>query len=139
MKTAEKARLYEEIKEYALEEFNIVLYNYEIEGYEGEEREILDKMNRVVKSYDEKWLYSYMEVTNTPFIEAVFDYDEYSRYYDYESYSLEGVVDSELFRMYRSIDWGILDCVLDCMDYEKYANEYLSMVEVEEGYLVMKE
>lgn len=129
-----KVRLYEKIKKIALEEFRIELKDEELDEYEFDRLiEINDKLSEVVKYGDVGWLLSYMKCSWCDFLEAIFRYEEKSVFYDKEEYNFEMIVLSDLYGM---VDESVEEKILNCLDYKKYAEDYLGVEKTEYGYVI---
>lgn len=124
MRTVEREKLYEEIKEYALEEFNVELSNKELSEYsETELEKTIHKMKDIMSSGEKRWLLAYVDGMAIDFMEAMFTFDKYSVYCDFPN--VDSTVKDELFYEIseRAIDGVLenLDCgqyLIDCMDFD---------------------
>lgn len=134
MKTAERERLYKEIKEYANEEFGIELKDEDLNEYKTEYLiEIYEKIKEIITCGDVGWLLSYMECSCHDFLESIFRYEEKSVFYDKEEYNFGWIV---LDSLYGMIDESVEDKILECLDCKKYAEDYLGVEKTEYGYVV---
>ena len=133
MKTAEREKLYEEIKECANEEFGIELKDEDLDEYENVQLvEINNKLNEIIKYSCDKWLLAYVENTTKDFLEAIFKYDERSIFYDYSKCTVEEIVKNEIWDFVHDC---VIEHIMDCLDVEKYAEDHMYLEETEYGYI----
>lgn len=133
MKTAEREKLYEEIKEYANEEFGIELKDEYLDEYGTEQLvENLDEMKNTVNWGHDEWLLAYVEYTEEDFFEALFRYDEHSMFYNYSGYTVEEIVKNEIWDFVQDC---VIGNIMDCLDCEKYLEDCMYFEETEYGYI----
>lgn len=133
MKTTERERLYEKIKEYALENFEIELRDEDLDEYETDRLiKIKNKLDEVVKYGDERWVVSYSKYTLIDFLESIFRYDNDSNFYDYSNYTVEEIVENDLCNLVHDC---VIEHILECLDVEKYAEDYMYLEKAEHGYI----
>lgn len=133
MKTEERETLYKEIKDFAIENFNIELRDEDLDKCSYEQLvEINNKLNKIVEYGDERWVVSYTKITLIDFLDAIFRYDIKSIYYDYSSYSPEEIVRSDLGEI---VDDYIIEYLFDCIDIKRYVEDKMYLEEAEYGYI----
>lgn len=133
MKITKREALYKEIKNFAIENFNIELRDEDLDEYSLEQlTEINNKLNEIVKYGDERWVVSYSKLTLIDFLKSIFKYDNKSIYYDYSRYSPEEIVRSDLGEI---VDDYIIEYLFDCIDIKRYVEDKMYLEEAEYGYI----
>lgn len=139
MKITKREALYKEIKNLAIENFNIELRDEDLDRYRTDYLATeLKHMEQAVDLFSEKWVLAYIEVTSVDLLQAVVRYSEDSFFYDYDYRNLRELIEEQVCKNYGFFDRDFYDGIFEYLDCERYATDFLGAIETEYGYIVMR-
>lgn len=139
MKITKREALYKEIKNFAIENFNIELRDEDLDRYGTDYLAIkLKHMEQATELCNEKWVLAYIEVTSANLLQAVVRYLDGSSFYDYDNYGIQDLIEEQLCKEFGFYDRYFYDGILKHLDCEGYATDCLGAIETEYGYIVIR-
>lgn len=139
MKITKREALYKEIKNLAIENFNIELRDEDLDRYKTDYLATeLKHMEQAVDLFSEKWVLAYIEVTSVDLLQAVVLYSEDSFFYDYDYCGLKDLIKEQVCKEYGFFDRDFYDGIFEYLDCEGYATDFLRAIETKYGYIVMR-
>ena len=97
MKITKREALYKEIKNFAIENFNIELRDEDLDRYLTDYHAIkIKNMEKVFEFVDEKWVLAYIEATSNDLLKAISQYLDRSFFYDYDDCDYRDLIEEQV-------------------------------------------
>lgn len=139
MKITKREALYKEIKNFAIENFNIELRDEDLDRYGTDYLAIkLKNMEQVFEFCDEKWVLAYIEATSNDLLKAISQYLDRSFFYDYDDCDYRDLIEEQVCKKYGFFDRDFYNGIFEYLDCEGYATDLFNVIETEYGYIILR-